>query len=222
MLTNFPEQESDSFTTVHLDLLLCWLRFPLRDAFLESVSIPLWPLSTGRSHYILLPRGDASIISEKVPSIFWEMLPSKQLITHRKLRCVELPFVSAIVKMPRAPTGVDQLPIAIVDPHGVPGVSGSVARWWRLAIFDSLESKTLAMPSYHDALQPCTLGDGFVGSGVSFTDSEARENSVTSRTSPRTAGKEASNVVVDVMMAPSKNCASLIRWRGERAAEIVR
>lgn len=192
------------------DLLQLRLRIPLIDALLQRVAVPQRTFAPRRAHHILLPRRHAPVIPEEVPAVLREVLPPKQLVAHRKLRGIKLAFVRLAAEVARAPARVNELPVAVVDAHGVPRVAGRVGRWRRLAVFDRLEAEALSVPSHHDALQAGALGDGFVGAGVAFAYSFAGEDCLGCSSSGGTPGEEARHVVVDVVVAPGKYRASLV------------
>lgn len=100
-------------------------------------------------------------------------------------------------------------------------MTSGVARWYRLAILDSFESKSFAVTAHYNALESRTLGYGLVHTRISFTNSLASEDRIAGCAARRTTREEACDIVVDIVVTPSKDGASLVRERGKWAAEIV-
>jgi hypothetical protein len=113
--------------------------------------------------------------------------------------------------MASAPTSVQKLPVTTVNSHRVPGVS--IWLRWRRALTLLERSMTIAfsVASNNHALKTSSVGNSFVGLGITCAYSSPGKYGVFSCHMPYVVAEERSNIIVNVIMEPGEDCPRLVR-----------
>lgn len=124
-----------------------------------------------RAHVFLPANLRTAIITEEVLFVGGEMFQTKLVVRHGELSRVEFLLIfsaRSLAKMPTTPAGIDQFPLASVDPYCIPGVPGFKRR--NSASSSKLfMTVSLSMTGDHDGFQPGLGSQGGEEPGESLT-----------------------------------------------------
>ncbi len=129
------------------------------------------------------------------------------------------PFVAYIAG---APARIEELPLAVIDPDRVPGMTGRVGGRDSVARHDRVEAEALAVTANQDAFQATALRDGLVYLGVALAHGLPREDYLVHRLAAGNAAPEkAVRIVGDVVVAPREDGTGLVGGGREGSADVV-
>lgn len=152
----------------------------------------------------------------------WKMSKTELVVVHG-----EVPRSESLIVLlgPEAdgastPTRVDELPFAVVDLDGVPGM-GAVFSWDWLTRLEGGEAGTFAMTTDDEGLKTGVGSDGGEEASVAFADGKASCKGVGRSRRFNRMVAERNDVVGDVVVKPSKYDTSLVGRGCEGSYELV-
>lgn len=102
-------------------------------------------------HNVLLPSHGTPIRAKLVSVVLWKVFCAEIIVTFCEFGCCEMFIVTSPGYVARTPTRVDELPLSMVDPDGIPGMSATKSRdgitWLEFRV-----TKTFSMTRNYNAL----------------------------------------------------------------------
>lgn len=192
------------------------------DAFLSGYIVDLWRFSACVAGHVFLPAHTATVGAESLRSVAWEVPEAEFVVGHReharsKLLVVGLACAGYVTG---APTGVDAFPLAVVDLDCVPSVIGVFGRQRGPRRQGGGESEALAMTADDDGFHAGFGGYSGEETGVAFTDGKACGEGGSGSRGLDIVIEEGYDVILDVVMEPGEDTASLVGWRWEWGGQL--
>ena len=213
MSTRDSKLEPDDWilSVMHLDVLHSRLKGTPPDAMIALwISIYLHSL-TCVIHAEFLPGEHPPVFAEEVFPVLGIMSGSEVNVAHGKLcsRKMSVVDVARAAKTASAPASVNELPLSIVDAHGVPCVV-ALERWNWVARLERRVAKAFPHSTHDNSLKASFQGQSSKETRVAFADGQTR------RYGPLGCGwrdvtrEEGVTVIVDIMVKPGEDSACLV------------
>ena len=119
-------------------------------------------------------------------------------------------WLALTTDMAGTPARIDELPLSIVNPDSVPGMTHGLWWYW-IARFEGRKSISLAVAANDHRLKASFSSQSREETGVAFADGEACGKRGGGSRGLDRAIEEVVDIIIDVMVEPGEHCTSFVR-----------